>query len=285
MFELYLQAKRLRYLARRGWRKLSGASRRSNSFQPYAISAIPRKLWLYWGQGFEQAPDLVKRCVQTWQENNPGWAMELLDETNLTQFVTMPPLPDSIAPAHRADVLRTRLLAQHGGVWADATTWCLRPLDEWLPMAAQAGFFVFTWPKEDLPLIASGPRRILGNWFIAAAPDNPLIEAWDGQTLAYWRGRPKTDQYFWHNDAAEYVLRQSGEPEVVWNRMPKFSAATPHVVWNALENGASKEDAKAVLASGAVPLLKLSWRMHATVSEIEQLVSGAGARSGARGGG
>ena len=36
-------------------------------------------------------------------------------------------------------MIRLELLAEHGGVWADATMLCLRPLDSWIAHALPEG--------------------------------------------------------------------------------------------------------------------------------------------------
>jgi mannosyltransferase OCH1-like enzyme len=45
-----------------------------------------------------------------------------------------------------AALARLCLLRTHGGVWVDATVFCRRPLDEWLPEHAASGFFAFANP-------------------------------------------------------------------------------------------------------------------------------------------
>ncbi|MGM0857555.1 MAG: capsular polysaccharide synthesis protein [Pseudomonadota bacterium] len=34
---------------------------------------------------------------------------------------------------NKADLLRLYLLSRYGGAWVDATTFCVKPLEEWLP--------------------------------------------------------------------------------------------------------------------------------------------------------
>ncbi len=237
--------------------------------------AIPKRIWIYWDQGFDAAPALVKRCVRSWQDCNPEWTVELLDAGNVGAHVSLPPLPDTISKAHRADVLRTRLLNEHGGVWADATAWCLRPLSEWLPVVGQAGFFVFCWTRSDRGMIALAPQRSLANWFIAAAPGNAMIDAWDRITLDYWQGRVATDVYHWHADAVEYAIRKDRDAALTWERMPKLGAAGPHMLWYALERGGDLEAAKKAICSGAYPLQKLSWKMAAPFEQVETLMNDA----------
>ena len=66
----------------------------------------------------------------------------------------------------QADLARLDLLARHGGVWADATCFCVRPLDDWLLPCLPSGFFAFDRP---------GPDRLLSTWFLAAQPGNALV--------------------------------------------------------------------------------------------------------------
>lgn len=268
----YIEQKRVVHVARKVLRKLGLRRTSAAPLLPAPPSQIPRILWLYWEQGFANAPDLVHACRRTWEERNPGWDIRILDRDSAYAAVDMPYLPDTIISAHRADVLRTRLLAEHGGVWADATTWCLRPLDEWLPVVAHAGFFIFTWEEQDRHIIAQSWPRLVGNWFIAAAPANPLIATWDRLTLEHWKGRASTKDYFWHNDAIEFAIRRHDAAAEVWRRMPKLSAGPPHFAWLALERGQDRQLAQAAIRSCAVPIQKLSWRMRFTEEELRSFL-------------
>lgn len=270
--QAYIERKRIAHLARKVMRRLQGKHRSHQSILPQAPSRIPRILWLYWDQGFDNAPELVRACRRTWEARNPGWDIRILDRASAADAVSLPSLPDTILSAHRADVLRTRLLAEHGGVWVDATTWCLRPLDEWLPVVGHAGFFIFTWDGEDKRIIAHSWPRLVGNWFIAVSPGNPLASEWDRLTVQHWQGRAATKDYFWHNDALEFAIRNNRACAAVWQRMPKFSAGPPHFAWLALERGQDLQQARKALGEGVIPLQKLSWRMDIPISELRDLL-------------
>ena len=45
---------------------------------------------------------------------------------------------DRSGRAAQSDVVRLNVLANHGGVWADATVACMQPLDLWLDAALSA---------------------------------------------------------------------------------------------------------------------------------------------------
>ena len=44
---------------------------------------FPRTIWLFWLQGWENTPELVKRCLRSWEHHNPGWTIRTLDAETL----------------------------------------------------------------------------------------------------------------------------------------------------------------------------------------------------------
>src|SRR3954471_21109709 len=148
--------------------------------------AVPRLLWLYWEQGWEAAPELVRLCRRSWEALNPGWAIICLDADSASWLVpreAWQPRP-AMRANHKANLLRLHLLARQGGVWADATTFCAAPLDAWLPPLVESGFFAFARP---------GPDRLLSTWLLAATPGHVLIEKWLAACLRYWRLTARAD--------------------------------------------------------------------------------------------
>jgi mannosyltransferase OCH1-like enzyme len=91
---------------------------------------------MLWFQGFADAPPLVQACLESWRRFNPTWRVVALNRASLPEWVD---LDQAIDPERRdldmrkvANVARLCLLRRHGGVWADATSFCLRPLDDCL---------------------------------------------------------------------------------------------------------------------------------------------------------
>ena len=149
---------------------------------PQVDATVNRTIWFLWFQGLDEAPPVVQRCYRSWVETNPGWSVVPLDRTTLAGYELTDFEGGNLArlvPAHRADLIRLELLARHGGVWADATTYCASPLDSWLPALMPSGFFAFERRSEWAPPIA--------NWFLAARPSNGLILALLERLLPYWR--------------------------------------------------------------------------------------------------
>lgn len=92
-----------------------------------ANSNFRNKIWICWWQGIEQAPDLVKSCVKSISDNAAPYEVIILDDTNYRNYVNIPDWMERkrnqgiITRTHFSDFLRLELLAEHGGIWLDAT--------------------------------------------------------------------------------------------------------------------------------------------------------------------
>ena len=249
-----------------------------------------RTVWFLWFQGMENAPYVVRKCHDSWLTLNPGWRVEWLDETSLTRFTTLDYQAGNVArlsPQHRADLLRLDLLAHHGGVWADSTSFCVRPLDDWLPSVLGSGFFAFSNPGRD---------RIMSNWFLSAQPENVLAERLFDQMLRYWRDstfHPDTRQvarkvltrllrryaqtrswwfsplvkdllgvspYYAFHYGFEKLVSEDPDCADVWHRTPKVSADGPHRLYRAGLLAPPAPEIRAEIDRRETPVYKITWR-------------------------
>ncbi len=86
------------------------------------------KVWVFWAQGFESAPDLVRMCSSRFNEVC-GDAVVYLTMDNIADYVSFPPhviekvRDKRITLTHFSDLLRLALLSQYGGLWVDSTCW------------------------------------------------------------------------------------------------------------------------------------------------------------------
>ena|SRR5271167_107809 len=108
--------------------------------------------WTCWFQGRNHAPELVQKCLRSWEDQNPGWDVRCLDASSALHYapalVNFDLTKRDVAAASLSDDLRISVLHEFGGVWVDATLLCNRPLDEWLPGAFGEGFFAFDTPDH-----------------------------------------------------------------------------------------------------------------------------------------
>lgn len=186
--------------------------------EPAASAVLPRHIWMYWHDGWENAPDIAKICRQSWTLRNPGYEVRALDYRSLSEFLPDPPVHYEATRLNSfANRVRLRLLRIHGGVWADATNFCIQPVDSWIAdKVAPAGLFAFTLPNSE---------RLIATWFLAATPQARLVAAWEELITLYFahiqREALPVHAYFFMPYIFEFALQHSSRLQAQWDRMPK----------------------------------------------------------------
>lgn len=207
----------------------------------------------------------------------------MLDESNIDDYVTFE--YSSITKQALSDVLRINLLAQHGGVWADATCFCTKPLDEWLPEYMSTGFFAFERPVAD---------RMIGSWFLAASKYNYIIKTFQLKVNAYWHDNPgmqfietsrwrflnkrlakmnkrvwfsdlttkilKVYPYFWFHFLFEQIYLHDENFKAMWDVTPKISADIPHTIFFGGMYEPLTDTLKAHIDNKVAPVYKMTWK-------------------------
>ena len=112
---------------------------------------LTKTVWIYWHQGWEQAPNVVKKCLSTWISLNPSWNVENISQYNLSNFIDLErEIPEigtkEITLASKSDIIRIALLWKYGGIWVDSTLFCRIPLDNWVGRYSDYDFFAFSKP-------------------------------------------------------------------------------------------------------------------------------------------
>lgn len=232
------------------------------------MTKVNRILWMFWAQGFEKAPPVVEACVNTWRAYNPDWDIRLLTRETLSDHLTDPARIEQMLDTGKpieatSNLLRVELLLAHGGVWADATDYCCRPLSEWIDDAAREGFFAFARPSE---------TNMVASWFLAGHPGNGILRAWRDATVAYWEGREKRHIYFWFHGLFAELYRTDEAFRAQWDRCVKIAARGPHIFTPArpkLELPPTLR-MKLLVPFGASPLVKLSWKLATPHEEMAE---------------
>lgn len=87
-------------------------------------------IWVCWWQGLEEAPLIVKKCIDSIKKNAGSHEVIVLTEDNYKDYVTIPKWIEDkkekgiISRTHFSDILRLELLAKYGGIWLDSTFYC-----------------------------------------------------------------------------------------------------------------------------------------------------------------
>lgn len=94
-------------------------------------------IWTLWWQGYENAPEIVKYCLDNMKiyAHKNGFEFFCLDQQTFKEFVDFPDyLEDkirqgNISIANISDIIRVSLLAKYGGTWIDSTVFIQTSFD------------------------------------------------------------------------------------------------------------------------------------------------------------
>lgn len=198
-------------------------------------------IYIYWAQKFENAPDVVKKCLLSWKIMNPTWKIVELNDENLSQYIDIE--KDISHMKHKiktkisySDIVRIYLLEKYGGCWCDATVFCTQPLDDWLDKYISTGFFGFELKID----------RMISSWFMYSEKNNYIITKWKDAVLKYLRAvrqlgthhihvsidiwkwnKYDYQHYLWFHYLFSDLYQMDKQFKEMWDLTPKKSANDP----------------------------------------------------------
>eukprot|EP00439_Symbiodinium_sp_Y106_P045909 s1694_g5.t2 len=202
-----------------------------------AECSVPPIVWMYWEQGWDDAPLISRICASSWEQANPNMEVRKICKDDLQELIpeeidTWPRLWE-IHVAQRTDFVRLALLKRFGGIWADSTLFCAGPVMPWLESLCSVqdqAFFVFDrsdsshWSYD--PFLSEGLQ--LSSFFIASSRGHALTSAW----LEHLRREMEGDtiHYFSCHFAFHRMLDEDTSKRQLFHKVPKVSAQHPHTV-------------------------------------------------------
>ncbi|MCR2793187.1 capsular polysaccharide synthesis protein [Microbacterium sp. zg.Y625] len=178
-------------------------------------------VYCYWDAGVDQAPELVRACIDRVREVHPD--ARVLDAAGIRELIAIPDRVTSVLaehhPAHFADYVRVALLEKYGGIWVDATCWLPGPLDEAILTYLDAGVVYPRWT-----------HREIGNWFIAAVPGSLVIRLQRVALEMWWEARDDVPDYFLYHRIFETLHSLIPEFRGQWSRVPSLSSTASHLL-------------------------------------------------------
>lgn len=187
-----------------------------------------RRVWIFWWQGMEEAPSLVKKCYKSVQDNlGKDWDITLITEDNYLEYASFPEYileklkKGQITLTHFSDLLRLELLIKHGGLWLDATVLCTSGK---IPLSIlNAELFVFQTLKPG----ADGHATIMSSWLMFAKTNNKILIATRELLYDYWKKNTALVDYFLLHQFFTIVCERY--PEAA-KKIPPFCNSVPHVL-------------------------------------------------------
>ena len=139
---------------------------------------IPKLIWTYWDS--EQLPPIIEKFRYQWQKHCPDYTITVLSPSNLGEYIkeNVLSLPMSTTPQRTSDFVRLHVLAEHGGVWLDASLLLTTSLD-WIH---EFHTDVVVYSIDHITTTTKYP--VLENWFIACVAHCDFIEKWKKEFMS-----------------------------------------------------------------------------------------------------
>lgn len=225
------------------------------------INNIPKIIWMYWEQGWNNAPFVIHKCLETQYFYNSDFDIRLLDNENLYNYIELPDLikQNKFPIQLFSDILRTALLKKYGGIWCDATLFFQSPLSHWIEEATKESFFAFY-------------NNIISSWFIASSNDNCIINSFYDYFLKRlhdefenynhyfqsWGGNPY--YYLWHS-TFKSLYDNNKDFKDTYDRIKKIHAFGPlEFTYRGLNSSIDDTIASDIIRKKE-KLYKLNWRI------------------------
>jgi hypothetical protein len=182
---------------------------------------------MFWLQGMENAPELVKRFYESIKNNFPEKNIIVIDEDNFFEYVKLPDyIVDKwkkglITTTHLSDLVRLSVLIEKGGYWIDATVLCtdaslIRMMeDEPLFMYS---FYYFGFNPEIMEF---------NSWFIYSCTNNNILCLVQKLLYLYWKENNRLVDYFLIHLFITMAVRYYDEE---FKRMPIVSQVDSHIL-------------------------------------------------------
>ncbi len=187
---------------------------------------LPKVIWWCWFQGIDQAPEMVKMCLDSIVKNFKGYKLNVITLDNVQKFVNIPEYimkkfkSGIISYAHFSDIIRILLLAQYGGVWIDATVYCSN--SNILSVIENTDFFIY-----QNGLLGNDPNIKISNWFISSKKNEVFVNEMKKLLLHYWKTHNYVEDYFIFHLLFTLVTKKYPKE---WDKVPAYNNVSPHMM-------------------------------------------------------
>ena len=182
-------------------------------------------IWTLWLQGIDNAPPIVKACINSIKKYSGGYEVIVLTEDTIHDYVTFPDFiiqkykSGIIKSTHFSDLLRTLLLINYGGIWMDATVFLTKPIPQNI---ISSDFFMF---QSQLLKSEISPGS---SWFISTQKNSPILIKVFELLLNYWKKHNYLIHYFLFHITVGLIINCDNEAKTIWQNMFYKNNSDPH---------------------------------------------------------
>ena len=182
---------------------------------------IPKIIWLWWEQGWVNAPFICSYTVESFTKMNPEFKINLVSRDNINDFIDAEYnwLFNCQGPAFRADIIRLLLLQKYGGVYSDAATFCCINI---LTFINEINFNQF-WGFDIKSFNKKNDKRTLGSWFYISMPNTYIINNFTDAFLKNAKKNPKHHPYFLHHNTLTDLIENDTRFKDWYNKLTKIN--------------------------------------------------------------
>ncbi|MBR4629676.1 MAG: capsular polysaccharide synthesis protein [Treponema sp.] len=188
----------------------------------------PIRVWTCWFQGEENAPELVKVCINRMRAVFGKENVTVITDENFSEFVTLPDCilkkyeKGIISRAHFSDILRIELLYQHGGLWLDSAVFCTcKNVPNYIADSELFAYKNINLTRNDInPIVAS-------SWLLRAEKSEKIIGKTHELLFEYWKKEKTLANYYLVH--IFFALATEVYPDE-WKNVPSFPNTSPHVL-------------------------------------------------------
>ncbi|MCL2246255.1 MAG: capsular polysaccharide synthesis protein [Lentimicrobiaceae bacterium] len=184
-----------------------------DTISTHFVNPYPNKIWTLWLQGFDNAPEVVQKCIMVLQKQYGDDVIVLTNE-NITHFLDIPDFiveknkEGIITNTHYSDIIRFFLIEKYGGLWLDSTIFLLGNIPDYIRFADI--FFHKHIVNKTISSIN----------VMAAEPHHPIIRKTIALLLEYWKNEKRTVSYTITSICLAMAIHSSPKMESLWNSMP-----------------------------------------------------------------
>lgn len=101
-----------------------------------AVQSVNAPIWVFWWDGEENMPDVIKMCYQSKLRTSGSHPVILLTHENINNYIEFPEYVwnqfynKKLRIQHLADMIRVQLIRRYGGLWLDASVYCAKDIPE-----------------------------------------------------------------------------------------------------------------------------------------------------------
>lgn len=176
-----------------------------NVIKPSEISNND-KVWIFWWQGLNDAPVVIKQCVESIKEHSLNHEVVIISKDNINEYLSLPhyimdKVGSTISFTHLSDIVRINLLSIYGGGWIDAGLFLTGDLPDNI---FDYDFFTIKNAHTSNRLISNFRWT---NGFMFVKNNNILIRRIENILMKYWELNNYQLEYFLLDYIIDYLYK------------------------------------------------------------------------------